>query len=105
MNQAVSQEMQDDPPDEHPAFLEAIQATLQFVESLKNKVFVVKLGGSTLHYQRAVLQDSSSLPRMYCPHQPGSSGDNFQWRRYDRASAGSAMRCSMDILNRLHLPL
>ena len=58
MNQAVSQGKQDDPPVDNPAFLEAIQSTLHFVESLKNKVFVVKLGGSTLEYQRAVLQDS-----------------------------------------------
>ncbi len=58
MTQTVSQEKQGDPPAEHPAFLEAIQTTLHFIESLKHKVFVVKLGGSTLQYQRAVLQDS-----------------------------------------------
>ena len=58
MTQTVSQEKQGDPPAEHPAFLEAIQTTLHFIKSLKHKVFVVKLGGSTLQYQRAVLQDS-----------------------------------------------
>jgi acetylglutamate kinase len=58
MNQALSQEKQDDLSTDHLAFLEAIQTTLQFVESLKRKVFVVKLGGSTLQAQRAVLQDS-----------------------------------------------
>ncbi len=33
------------------------QETLHFVASLKQKMFVVKLGGSTLEHQRAVLQD------------------------------------------------
>ena len=34
-----------------------VQETIHFVGSLKDKKFVVKLGGSTLEHQRAVLQD------------------------------------------------
>ncbi len=34
-----------------------VQETIHFVGSLKGKKFVVKLGGSTLEHQRAVLQD------------------------------------------------
>lgn len=60
MTQAAPQEKQGDSPRDD-AFLETIQATLRFVESLKHKVFVVKLGGSILHYQQAVLQDSIRL--------------------------------------------
>jgi acetylglutamate kinase len=58
MIQTVLQAEPDDPAPNPLAFLETIQTTLQLVESLKHKVFVVKLGGSTLQYQRAVLQDS-----------------------------------------------
>ena len=57
MTQAVSQEAQDDSPTNPPAFLDTVQETLHFVASLKHKMFVVKLGGSTLEYQQAVLQD------------------------------------------------
>jgi len=34
-----------------------VQETIHFMRSLKGKTFVVKLGGSTLEHQRAVLQD------------------------------------------------
>ena len=57
MTQAVSHEAQDDSPTNHPAFLDTVQETLHFVASLNHKMFVVKLGGSTLEYQQAVLQD------------------------------------------------
>src|SRR3979409_2358248 len=57
MMQAMLHEKEDDPPASHAAFLETIPTTLHFVESLKHKTFVAKLGGSTLEYQRAVLQD------------------------------------------------
>jgi acetylglutamate kinase len=39
------------------ALADIVQETIHFVESLKGKKFVVKLGGSTLEHQRAVLQD------------------------------------------------
>jgi len=59
MTQVVAHEKLDDPhpPTYRLASLEAIQSTLNLVASLKHKVFVVKLGGSTLEYQQAVLQD------------------------------------------------
>ncbi len=57
MTSAVSHEAQDDSPTNPPAFLDTVQETLHFVASLKHKMFVVKLGGSTLEYQQAVLQD------------------------------------------------
>src|SRR6266516_2740055 len=57
MTQAVSQATEDDSHANHPTFLDTVQETHHFVASLKHKMFVVKLGGSTLEYQRAVLQD------------------------------------------------
>ena len=57
MTQAVSHGTQDNSTTNHPAFIDTVQETLHFVASLKHKMFVVKLGGSTLEYQRAVLQD------------------------------------------------
>jgi acetylglutamate kinase len=50
-------EKEDEPPAHRPSLVEEVQETLHFVASLKHKIFVVKLGGSTLEYQRAVLQD------------------------------------------------
>ncbi len=57
MTQVVSHEAEDDTPTNHPAFIDTVQETLHFVASLNHKLFVVKLGGSTLEYQQAVLQD------------------------------------------------
>lgn len=57
MIQAVLQDTEDASPTNRLAFLDTLQETLHVVASLKQKTFVVKLGGSTLHYQRAVLQD------------------------------------------------
>jgi len=57
MIQAVSLETEEHSSTDHLAFLDTVQETLHFVASLKQKMFVVKLGGSTLKYQRAVLQD------------------------------------------------
>jgi acetylglutamate kinase len=57
MIQTVSQATEDDSPANHPTFIDTVQETHHFVASLKHKMFVVKLGGSTLEYQRAVLQD------------------------------------------------
>ena len=57
MTQVVSHGAENDLPTNHPSLLEEVQNTLHFVSSLKHKTFVVKLGGSTLAYQRAVLQD------------------------------------------------
>jgi acetylglutamate kinase len=57
MTQVVSHEAEDGFPTNHPSLIEEVQNTLHFVASLKHKVFVAKLGGSTLAYQQAVLQD------------------------------------------------
>ena len=57
MTQVVSHGAEDDLPANHPSLLEEVQDTLHFVASLKHKIFVAKLGGSTLAYQQAVLQD------------------------------------------------
>ena len=57
MSQVVLQEAESDPTMNHPSLLEEVQGALHLVASLKHKTFVVKLGGSTLQYQRAVLQD------------------------------------------------
>src|SRR5258708_35245311 len=57
MTQAVSHRSEDNLPTHHPSLIEEVQETLHFVASLKHKTFVAKLGGSTLEYQRAVLQD------------------------------------------------
>ncbi len=57
MSQVVSQEAESDPTMNHPSLLEEVQGALHLVASLKHKTFVAKLGGSTLQYQRAVLQD------------------------------------------------
>ncbi len=57
MTQVVSHETVDDLPTDHSSLLQEVQETLHFVSSLKHKTFVAKLGGSTLKYQQAVLQD------------------------------------------------
>src|SRR5260221_11194122 len=57
MTQAVSHRSEDNLPTNHSSLIEEVQETLHFVASLKHKTFVAKLGGSTLEYQRAVLQD------------------------------------------------
>jgi acetylglutamate kinase len=57
MTQAVSHRSEDNLPTHHSSLIEEVQETLHFVASLKHKTFVAKLGGSTLEYQRAVLQD------------------------------------------------
>jgi acetylglutamate kinase len=57
MNVTTVHEKEGEPPSHRPSLVEAVQETLHFVASLKHKTFVVKLGGSTLEYQRAVLQD------------------------------------------------
>ncbi|QBD76962.1 acetylglutamate kinase [Ktedonosporobacter rubrisoli] len=50
-------EKEDEPSSHHRLLVEAVQETLSLVATLKQKTFVVKLGGSALEYQRAVLQD------------------------------------------------
>src|SRR5258708_34160274 len=57
MTQAVSHRSEDNLPTNHSSLIEEVQETLHFVASLKHKTFVAKLGGSTLKYQQAVLQD------------------------------------------------
>jgi acetylglutamate kinase len=57
MIQAISHEVESDSSANHPAFLERVEETHQVVASLKQKMFVVKFGGSTLEYQQAVLHD------------------------------------------------
>jgi acetylglutamate kinase len=57
MTQVVSHGTVDDLPTDHSSLLQEVQETLHFVSSLKHKTFVAKLGGSTLKYQQAVLQD------------------------------------------------
>jgi len=57
MNVTTVHEKEGEPPSRRPSLVEEVQETLHFVASLKHKTFVVKLGGSTLEYQRAVLQD------------------------------------------------
>jgi acetylglutamate kinase len=57
MTQVVSHGTVDDLPTDHSPLLKEVQETLHFVSSLKHKTFVAKLGGSTLQYQQAVLQD------------------------------------------------
>jgi acetylglutamate kinase len=57
MTQVVSHGAQDDLPTNHLSLIEEVQNTLHFVASLEHKVFVAKLGGSTLAFQQAVLQD------------------------------------------------
>jgi acetylglutamate kinase len=57
MTQVVSHGITDDVPSDHSSLLQEVQETLHFVSSLKHKTFVAKLGGSTLKYQQAVLQD------------------------------------------------
>jgi acetylglutamate kinase len=57
MTQVVSHGTEDDLPTDHSSLLQEVQETLRFVASLKHKTFVAKLGGSTLEYQRLVLQD------------------------------------------------
>jgi acetylglutamate kinase len=57
MTQVVSHGTKDDLPTDHSSLLKEVQEALHFVASLKHKTFVAKLGGSTLEYQRAVLQD------------------------------------------------
>ncbi|HEY7416348.1 MAG TPA: acetylglutamate kinase, partial [Ktedonobacteraceae bacterium] len=54
-------EQEGEPPSLRPSLVEEVQEALHFVTSLKQKTFVVKLGGSTLEYQRAVLQDITWL--------------------------------------------
>src|SRR5690242_18205008 len=48
---------EDEPSSHHSSLVEEVQETLHFVASLKQKTFVVKLGGSTLAHQRAIVQD------------------------------------------------
>ena len=57
MTQTVLHEAEDDSPTNHPAFLDLVEETHHVVAFLKHKMFVVKLGGSTLEYQQAVLKD------------------------------------------------
>jgi acetylglutamate kinase len=57
MTQIVSRGAESDPAINLPSLFEEIQEALHLVASLKHKTFVAKLGGSTLQYQRAVLQD------------------------------------------------
>lgn len=57
MAQAVSHEAVADSLTIPPAFFDMIEDAHQVVASLKQNVFVVKFGGSTLEYQQAVLQD------------------------------------------------
>jgi acetylglutamate kinase len=57
MNVTTVHEKEGEPPSHRPSLVEEVQETLHFVASLRHKTFVVKLGGSTLEYQRAVLQD------------------------------------------------
>ncbi len=57
MNVITVHEKESEPPSNRLSLVEEVQETLHFVASLKHKTFVVKLGGSTLEYQRAVLQD------------------------------------------------
>jgi acetylglutamate kinase len=57
MIQGVSHEVESDSSANHPAFLDVIEEAHQVVASLKQKMFVVKFGGSTLEYQQDVLQD------------------------------------------------
>jgi acetylglutamate kinase len=55
--QAVLYKAADDPPTASPDFLDLIEEAHLVVEALKQKMFVVKLGGSTLENQRTVLHD------------------------------------------------
>lgn len=57
MTQAVSHGTEEERSTNHLSLIEEVQETFHFVASLKHKMFVAKLGGSTLEYQRAVLQD------------------------------------------------
>src|SRR5258708_32651848 len=57
MTQAVSHGTEEERSTNHPSLIEEVQETFHFVASLKHKMFVAKLGGSTLEYQQAVLQD------------------------------------------------
>ncbi len=57
MTQVVSHGTEEGLPTDHSSLLQEVQETLHFVSSLKHKTFVAKLGGSTLQYQQAVLQD------------------------------------------------
>jgi acetylglutamate kinase len=57
MARAVLHTAVGDSPTTPPAFLDMVEDTHQVVASLKQKMFVVKFGGSTLDYQQAVLQD------------------------------------------------
>jgi acetylglutamate kinase len=57
MAQAVAHDAVDDSPAIPPAFLDMVEETHQVVASLKQKIFVVKFGGSTLEYKQAVLRD------------------------------------------------
>src|SRR5581483_5353662 len=57
MTLTVMHEKEEEPPSQRSSLVEEVQETLHFVASLKHKTFVVKLGGSTLEHQQAVLQD------------------------------------------------
>ena len=57
MIQAVSHGTEEERSTNHLSLIEEVQETFHFVASLKHKMFVAKLGGSTLEYQRTVLQD------------------------------------------------
>jgi acetylglutamate kinase len=57
MTVTTADEKEDEPSSHRPSLVEEVQETLHFVASLKHKTFVVKLGGSTLEHQRAVVQD------------------------------------------------
>ncbi len=57
MTQVVLHEAEDDSPTASSAFLDLVEEAHQLVAALKQKMFVVKLGGSTLENQQAVLKD------------------------------------------------
>ena len=57
MTHVVLHKAEDDSPADTSAFLDVVQEAHQVVAALKQQLFVVKFGGSTLEYQRAVLHD------------------------------------------------
>ena len=57
MTHVVLHEVEDDSSTASSAFLDLVEEAHQVVAALKQKLFVVKFGGSTLEYQQAVLKD------------------------------------------------
>jgi acetylglutamate kinase len=57
MTHVILHKAEADPPTTSPAFFDMVEEAHQVVAALKQKLFVVKFGGSTLDNQQAVLHD------------------------------------------------